>query len=97
LIDQASGDPAAAGGLMAAAESALTARPGEIAAVTVYGPDNTPVGWSGRPSELTTQRLTGPEAFFVSPGPLGPRLIHTLPVLKPDDTRHPTVATEWAL
>ena len=97
LIDRAGADPAATNALMAAAESALAVRPNDIVALTVYGADNTPLAWSGRPSELTTQRLSAPEAFFVSPGPLGPRLIHTRPALTSADTRRTVVATEWAL
>ena len=84
--------------LMDLTESTLVARPREIVALTVYGPDNAPLAWSGRPSELTAERISGPEAFFVAPGPLGPRLIHTLPVTNPSDARRlGTVTTEWAL
>jgi signal transduction histidine kinase len=84
--------------LMDLTDATLATRPREIVALTVYGPDNAPLAWSGRPSELTAERIAGPEALFVTPGPLGPRLIHTLPVTSRSDGRRlGSVATEWAL
>jgi signal transduction histidine kinase len=62
----------------------------EPLAVTVYGVDGTPLAWAGRPAELTgaqrvslpaIDRLAGPPALFVAPGPLGFRLIRTQPVM----------------
>ena len=50
-------------------------------AVTVYGPNATARAWSGRPSEIPSERILGGSALFVAPGPLGPRLIHLEPVV----------------
>jgi nitrogen fixation/metabolism regulation signal transduction histidine kinase len=98
LIQAASGAAPDPGKLMDLTDSTLVARPREIVALSVYGPDNAPLAWSGRPSELPAERIGGPEAYFVAPGPLGPRLIHTLPVTNPSDARRlGTVASEWAL
>jgi signal transduction histidine kinase len=68
------------------------------AALTVYelGRGNTvPVAWAGRPSELPTERVNGPAALFIAPGPLGFRLVRIEPVTsKPAGARVGTVAAE---
>ncbi|MGH9346638.1 MAG: ATP-binding protein [Vicinamibacterales bacterium] len=67
-------------------------------AVTVYADGGRPVAWSGRPSELPADRLTGPEAWFFAQGPLGLRLVYIAPVtVPPDGRRSGTVAAERAL
>ena len=69
--------------------------PSKPLAVTVYGPDGTPLAWAGRPAELVggasgarptpnsppPDRFAGPAALFVAPGPLGFRLIRTEPMI----------------
>ena len=98
LLEAASGPAADPRALMDLTDSAQRTHSPDVVAVTVYGADNVPRAWSGRPSELTAERIAGPDAFFVAPGPLGPRLIHTLPVTNPSDARRiGTVASEWAL
>ncbi|RPJ74182.1 MAG: hypothetical protein EHM24_06565, partial [Acidobacteria bacterium] len=47
-------------------------------AATVYGLDDTPLAWSGPPSQ--TERWPAGNALFVAPGALGLRLVRTLPV-----------------
>ena len=71
--------------------------PGTEVAVTVYADAGRPVAWSGRPSELPGDRVTGPEAWFFAQGPLGLRLVYVTPVTAPDGTRVGTVAAERAL
>ena len=39
--------------------------------------------WVGRPSDIGADRLSGPSAFFVTPSPLGLRLVHVLPIVGP--------------
>src|SRR5450759_2231610 len=62
----------------------------EPSAITVYAADGTPLAWAGRPSELTGgqrggvaqgfDRISGPAALFVAPGPLGFRLVKLQPL-----------------
>ncbi len=40
-----------------------------------------PVAWAGRPSELPLERINGPAALFIAPGPLGFRLVRIQPVV----------------
>ena len=81
--------------LFARAAELVGRDPAEPLAVTVYGPDGTPLAWAGRPAELTgappgvrptpnsppPDRFAGPPALFVAPGPLGFRLVRTQPVM----------------
>jgi signal transduction histidine kinase len=64
--------------LDAAADATQTAM--TTAAVTVYGADGRAVAWSGRPSALPDERITGPEALFLAPSLSGPRLTRVSPV-----------------
>ena len=61
-------------------------------ALTVYGPNDAPLAWAGRPSELgsaggssATDRATEPATFLVAFGPLGFRLIRLEPVISGKD------------
>jgi signal transduction histidine kinase len=50
-------------------------------AVTVYEqPGSTAVAWAGRPSDIPGERTRGTHAWFVTPAPLGLRLVHVLPI-----------------
>ena len=50
-------------------------------AVTVYDKfGSKAVAWAGRPSDLPKERVRGPQAWFVTPSPLGLRLVHVLPI-----------------
>ncbi len=81
--------------------------PSEQLALTVYGNDGTPLAWAGRPSELTVtprsnlpalDRIAGPAALFVTPGPLGFRLVRLQTVTEPAARNAPrlgVVAAEW--
>ncbi|HEX5478385.1 MAG TPA: HAMP domain-containing sensor histidine kinase [Dehalococcoidia bacterium] len=68
-------------------------------AVTIYDPSGTAKAWAGRPSEIPTDRITGPAALFVIPSPLGLRLVYVQPIVAgPSDTvRLGSVAVEQAL
>ncbi len=81
LFDTAAADPAGARPLLDRADQALQARTAGVFAVTAYRPSGAwPLAWSGVPSEIGVDRIAGPEAFFVAPGPLGLRLVY----IKPD-------------
>ncbi len=47
---------------------------------TVYGPSGVPLAWGGRPSEIPLEHLSGTEAVFVVPAPLGLRLVLVRPL-----------------
>ncbi len=65
--------------LFAIVETTQRTSPDDLS-ITIYGPDGAAIAWSGRPSELPRDRIGGPAAFFVAPGPLGLRLVHIAPV-----------------
>ncbi|MGE3841904.1 MAG: ATP-binding protein [Vicinamibacterales bacterium] len=67
-------------------------------AVTLYDSSNEARAWVGRPSAVPPLRLTGGPALFVTPGPLGLRLIRIEPVLEPAEARRVgTIAVEAVL
>jgi signal transduction histidine kinase len=83
LFDAAAADPAGARALFDRADQALAGRTPDVFAVTAYraSGSGTPLAWSGRPSEIDVERLSGGEAFFVDPVPLGLRLVYVRPVV----------------
>ena len=103
------GDPEAPRGLNAGAEGARTlfdlvdhrlADAGsdtDAVAATIY--DNTGVAraWVGRPSDVRASGLVGPSSFFVTPSPLGLRLVHIRPIVDTDQRRVGSVAVEHVL
>ena len=76
----ASTDARAAKALFDAAQTALGFRDGASLALTVYDANGSALAWGGRAAELPVERIEGPEALFVAPGPLGPRLVYVEPV-----------------
>jgi signal transduction histidine kinase len=103
-------DPADAQGLMAGPDAArdlfeLVDRrlsevrsPPDAVALTIYNTGGDALAWAGRPSDIRApDRLAGPAAFFVTPSPLGLRLVHILPILAPDQHRVGSVAAEHVL
>lgn len=52
--------------------------------------------WAGRPSDIPIERLRGPRAWFVTPSPLGLRLVHVRPI-GPEDRPLGVVAVEHPL
>jgi signal transduction histidine kinase len=68
--------------------------------VTLYDARDAPVAWAGRVWDLPKERIQGPRALFVSPGALGPRLIHVEPVVEGTGSsaaRRATVVVEQSL
>ncbi len=76
----ASTDARAAKALFDAAQTALGSRDGASLALTVYDANGSALAWGGRAAELPVERIEGPAALFVAPGPLGPRLVYVEPV-----------------
>ena len=59
--------------------------PPELALIA-YSSSRQAVAWRGRPAALPADRMDGPAAMFVAPGPLGLRLVHVEPVLALDSS-----------
>ena len=99
LLATAQPSPESTRTLFDLARSALGTAPVGRSAVTIYGSSGTPLAWSGRPSDVPADRLRGSAALFMAPGPIGPRLIYTEPLLN-DATpraRAGTIAVERVL
>jgi signal transduction histidine kinase len=70
----------------------------DMIAVTIYDNAGAARAWVGRPSDIRVpDRLAGPSAFFVTPSPLGLRLVHILPIVGADGRRLGSVAAEHVL
>ena len=65
--------------------------------MSIYDAEGVPRAWAGRPSDTYGYRLGGPRAFFVTPSPLGLRLVSVVPVTGPDQRRLGSVAAEHVL
>jgi signal transduction histidine kinase len=101
-------DSRAAAGLVAAPDSGrelfdlasearrTSARPAEIA-VTIYDKAIVARAWAGAPSAIPNQRISGPSTLFVTPSPLGVRLVHLQPINSSEGARLGAVATEHVL
>ncbi len=103
-------DPIAARGLEAGADgardlfdlvdrrlAAAGGSGGDVAA-TIYDTQPTARAWGGRPSDIRVpDRLAGPPSFFVTPSPLGLRLVHVLPIFDAHARRVGVVAVERVL
>src|SRR5439155_5356491 len=86
LIGAAPRDTTAARRLFDLLDSVLPADDAMSTGITVY--DSTgviPLAWSGRVTEADRlrDRIAGPDALFVAPGALGPRLVRVEPVVEP--------------
>jgi signal transduction histidine kinase len=91
-------DEPAARRLFEAAQAAAVGRTDDVElAVTAYAPGNRPLAWAGRPSELPRDRLEGDEAWFITQGALGLRLVYAMPVSDAGGNRVGTVAAEQAI
>ncbi len=104
------GDPDAARGLSAGEDGAralfdlvdrrlVEARTSpDAVAATIYDTGGVARAWVGRPSDIRVpDRLAGPPSFFVTPSPLGLRLVHLLPIVDAEQRRVGSVAAEHAL
>ncbi len=58
-----------------------------LLAVTIYDGDGKARAWTGRTSDLLAERTKGPTALFVTPAPLGLRLVYVEPILNTTDRR----------
>ena len=103
-----SADRRAAAGLTAGPEGArelfelvaearrTSARPDEIA-ITIYDKAVVARAWAGAPSDIPAERISGPSTLFVTPSPLGLRLVHLQPIVSSEGSRLGAVATEHVL
>jgi hypothetical protein len=91
----ADGDTTAARDLAERADE-VTAAAEPDTSLTVYGADGTPIAWTGRPTEMRGDRLTGGETWFIAPGTLGLRLMYVRPVAD-GPTRVGTIVVERPL
>jgi signal transduction histidine kinase len=74
----------------------LDASAGRQTAVTIYDDAGAIRAWSGRAAEIPRDRISGPAALFVAPGPVGLRLVQVAPVFS-DGGRLGTVAAELVI
>jgi signal transduction histidine kinase len=79
------------------ARARATAPDGPDVAVTAYDAGGVARAWAGRASDLPESRIGEPAAFFVTPSPLGLRLVHIRPIVDSDSRRRGAVATEHLL
>jgi signal transduction histidine kinase len=82
LIRRMATDPEAARELFDLARDAVVVQAPSQVAVTVHDHLGVPRAWSGRPPEVPRERVTGPGALFIAPGPPGLRLVHIEPVFE---------------
>jgi signal transduction histidine kinase len=73
-----------------------SARPAEIA-ITIYDKAVVARAWAGAPSDIPNERISGPSTLFVTPSPLGLRLVHVQPITSKEGSRLGAVATEHVL
>ena len=74
------GEPNSAAPLFDAVRTAPAGSDVAAAAITVYDNAGAARAWTGRPSEIATERILGEQAFFVAPGSLGLRLVYVEPL-----------------
>jgi signal transduction histidine kinase len=65
-------------------------------AVTIYDGSGAIRAWRGRAAEIPSDRITGPAALFVAPGPIGLRLVQVAPVTS-EASRLGTIAAELVI
>ena len=101
-------DPVTADGLLATSDAeprlfdllssarTSTPRPDDLA-LTVYDGLGVARAWSGRPSEIESERTIGHQDLFVMRSALGLRLVHVYPIVTSDNRRLGAVAAEHVL
>ena len=110
IADSVAGDPEAPRALNAGADGArdlfdlVDHRLAEAhtdtdaVAATIYDNSGVARAWVGRASDVRTpERLSGPASFFVTPSPLGLRLVHIRPIVDADQRRVGSMAVEHVL
>ncbi|MQA30803.1 MAG: HAMP domain-containing protein [Luteitalea sp.] len=93
LIRRAGRDDLAARALFVALDQQLPAQSVGTAGITIYDAAGVPLAWSGRVSDPSRERLTGPQTLFVALEALGPRLVHVEPLHDPERPTAPRLAT----
>ena len=73
-------DAGAASRLFTSAAAAVSAGGIPDLAVTIYGPNERPLAWAGRPTQLPPDRLQAGETWFLTPGELDRRLVYVVSV-----------------
>ena len=66
-------------------------------AVTIYDQAIVARAWAGAPSDIPNERISAPSTLFVTPSPLGLRLVHLRPIVNGEGARLGAVATEHVL
>ena len=66
-------------------------------AVTIYDQAIVARAWAGAPSDIPNERISAPSTLFVTPSPLGLRLVHLRPIVNAEGARFGAVATEHVL
>jgi signal transduction histidine kinase len=66
-------------------------------AVTIYDSGIVARAWAGAPSDIPDERISGPSTLFITPSPLGLRLVHIQPISSEEAGRRGAVATEQVL
>ena len=101
-------NPAAVAGLSASTDNARplfdlvrearrTSEAADQIAVTIYDQAIVARAWAGAPSDIPNERISAPSTLFVTPSPLGLRLVHLRPIVNGDGARLGAVATEHVL
>ncbi|MCA1652376.1 MAG: hypothetical protein LC753_19640, partial [Acidobacteria bacterium] len=81
---------------LAAAARAFVAYAGDVS-VTIYASTGEARAWAGRPSDILPERVNERSAFFVTPSPLGVRLVYVQGIAGADGRQLGSVAAEHVL
>ena len=69
----------------------------EAIALSIYDQAIVTRAWAGAPSDIPGERISGPATLFITPSPLGLRLVHLRPLANGGGARVGAVATEHVL
>ncbi len=108
VSERVGGNPAAVTGLNASTDNAkplfdlvrearLVSEAADQIAVTIYDQAIVARAWAGAPSDIPNDRISESSTLFVTPSPLGLRLVHLRPIVDGQGTRLGAVATEHVL
>lgn len=81
---------------LAAAARASVSYVGDVA-LTIYASTGDARAWAGRPSDILPERVNERSAFFVTPSPLGVRLVYVQAIAGSDGRQLGSVAAEHVL
>ena len=108
VSERVGSNPAAVTGLSASTDNArplfdlvrearLASDAADQIAVTIYDQAIVARAWAGAPSDIPNERISAPSTLFVTPSPLGLRLVHLRPIVNGEGGRLGAVATEHVL